>query len=219
MLSRSRLVLAGLTAATVVAGCGDLDQASAASITRDDLVSEMAGQLAGTSALTYTATYRMVGGDSATVTQAQKPTRIAYAYAGGRVIVTPGATFRCAGASCTETTPSPAADRRLTGTSMLTSDAVLDMLNTAALDEDVIAEQHDTTIAGRHATCLDLSQVDGTPAREFSVCVTNEGALGSFTATIHGERVDLALTEYADKAGDAAFLLPFGAKLVDKRIK
>lgn len=223
MLSVARLTSTGVTAGAVLLGaaaCTGLDQASAANITRDDLVSEMAGQLAESSTLSYTATYQLAGGDTARITQSQKPTRTAYAYPGGRLIVTSTATIRCKGAEkapiCTETTPSPATDARQIG-ALITPDAVLAMLNAAALDADLVAAQHDTTIAGHHATCLDLNRVDGTPARKFTVCVTSEGALGSFTASINGRRADVALTAYSDKPDEAAFALPPAAKLTDKR--
>lgn len=223
MLSVARLTSTGVTAGTLLLGataCTNLDQASAASITRDDLVSEMAGQLAESSALTYTATYQLAGGDTARITQSQKPTRTAYAFPGGRLIVTSTATIRCKGSEkapiCTETTPSPSVDARQTG-ALITPDAVLAMLNTAALDSNVVAKQHDTTIAGRHATCLDLSQVKSAPASSFAVCVTSEGALGSFTATIDGKQVDVALTAYSDKPDEAAFVLSSAAILTDRR--
>jgi hypothetical protein len=56
------------------------------------------------------------------------------------------------------------------------------MLNVAAVAPAVTVQQHDTTIVGHHATCLPLSGLAGTPAAGFTVCVTAEGALGSFTA-------------------------------------
>ncbi len=227
MPTRLRLTLAGLAAATAAllgaTGCTGLDEANAAGITHDDLVSEMAAQLSKVTGLTYTATYQLTGGDTATVSQAQKPTRTAYRFPGGRLIETATGTIRCTGdepaVTCTETDPTPATATPLAGTALITPEAALAMLNTAALDQNVTATPHDTTIAGRHATCLSLSQVDGTPTAEFSVCITNEGALGSFTATIAGQRIDQALTAYAEKADAAAFLLPSTAKLTDKRSK
>lgn len=220
--------LTAFSAATVAAlmlgtaGCTDLDEASAAGISRDDLVSEMSTQLAKVTGLTYTATYQLTGGGRATVTQAQKPTRTAYAYPGGRLIETAIGTIRCTGGTaltCTETDPTPATALPLAGSTLVTPEAALAMLNTAALDPEVVTNQHDTTIAGRHATCLDLSGVDGTPTSEFSLCVTNEGALGSFTATIAGTRLEQALTSYAEKAAPGTFALPASARLTDKRTK
>lgn len=219
-----RLALAGLLAGAVLlgtAGCGDLDEASAAGVTQDDLVAAMAAQLAGGSALSYTATYQVTGGGTATVTRAQRPARTAYVYPGGRLIVTATTTTRCRGDDrapvCTAAPADPGAAATLEDDSLVTPDAVLAMLNTAALDPDVSASQHDTTIAGRHATCLDLGGVDGTPARDFTVCVTNEGALASFAATIAGERTDLALTDYSESVTGQAFVLPPAAQLTGKR--
>jgi hypothetical protein len=200
--------------------CTDIDTANAAGIAHDDLVSEMAIQLARVTGLTYTATYQLTDSGTATITQAQKPTRTAYVYPGGRLLEAVTGTVRCdAKLICTETDPAPATTPPLAGSKLITPEAALVMLNTAALDQDVEATPHDTTIAGRHATCLDLKRVDGTPTSEFGLCVTNEGALGSFAATIAGERFDQALTTYAEKADPAAFELPPAAKLTDKRSK
>ncbi|GAA2621212.1 hypothetical protein [Paractinoplanes durhamensis] len=225
MPSRLRLTVTGLATVAVLlgsAGCTGLDEASAAGISRDDLVSEMAVQLARVTGLTYTATYQLAGGTSATVTQAQKPARTAYVYPGGRLIEETTGTTRCTGDTalkCTRTDPAPATATPLSGSTLITPEAALALLNTASLDQDVEAGQHDTTIAGRHATCLDLKRVDGTPTAEFGVCVTNEGALGSFTATIAGQRFEQALTAYEEKVEPDAFALPASATVSDKRTR
>ncbi|WP_051808096.1 hypothetical protein [Actinoplanes subtropicus] len=305
MHSGPRLTALSVTAAAALllgaAGCTDLDQASAAGISHDDLLSETSIQLARVTGLTYTATYQLAGGGTATVTQAQKPSRTAYVYPGGRLIQTATGTVRCSGAktgstgsggsgktgntgpgstgpgstgpeaagpgtagpgtagpgtagpgtagpgtagpgnaggagktgsaggsgsggsgkaaACTETDPAPATAAPLAGSTLITPEAALALLNTAALDQKVNATQHDTTIAGRHALCLDLDNVDGTPTRRFSLCVTNEGALGSFAATIAGTHYEQALTTYTEKVAPDAFDLPPSAKLTDKRTK
>jgi hypothetical protein len=203
----------------LVASCGGVDSANAASITHDDLVSEMAAQLAESSTLSYTATYQLAGGDQAQITQAQKPARVAYTYPGGQLIRTPTGTIRCQGAvgalTCVETTPDPA-DARSTGT-LTSPDSVLAMLNMAAVDTGVEAKQHDTTFAGHHATCLALTGVAHAATPDFGVCVTAEGALGSYTATVNGKQADLALTAYSDKPDLSAFALPPTAHLADHR--
>jgi hypothetical protein len=205
------------------AACTGLDEASAARGTHDDQVAEIASQLARVSGLTYTATYHLTGGDVATVSQAQRPARTAYLYPGGRLIKTPTGTIRCEGdepaLTCTATDPIPATGAPLNGTTLVTPEAVLAMLDTAALDPELTTTQRDTTIAGRHATCLNLQHVDGTPAAEFSLCVTNEGALGSFTATLDGRRIDQALTAFEEEATPATFTLPSTAKLTDRRTR
>ncbi|GAA0533552.1 hypothetical protein GCM10010172_13100 [Paractinoplanes ferrugineus] len=209
MPSRLRLTAAGLTTGAVLlglTGCTGLDQASAAGISRDDMVSEMAVQLARVTGLTYTATYQLAGGDTATVTQAQKPTRTAYDFPGGRLVEETAGTVRCsAKRECTRTAPQPATALPLPGSTLVTPEAALALLNAATLDQDVEVTPHDTTIAGRHATCLDLTRVDGTPTSEFGICVTNEGALGSFAATIAGTRYEQAMTAYKEKAAPEAF--------------
>lgn len=219
MPSRLRLTVAGVATAAVLlgsTGCAGLDQANAAGISRDDLVSELAAQLARVTGLTYTATYQLAGGDTATVAQAQKPTRTAYVYPNGRLVEQATGTVRCEGAAtalkCTRGAPQPATAVPLPGSTLITPEAALSLLNTAALDLDLDATPHDTTIAGRHATCLDLSRVDGTPMSGFGICVTNEGALGSFTATIAGRRFEQALTAYAEKVAPDAFELPASAQ-------
>lgn len=225
MSSRPRLTpaIAATTLLLGVAGCTRLDEANAAGIPHDDLVSATAAQLARVTGLTYTATYRVTGGDTATVTQGQQPTRTAYVYPGGRLVQTGTGTIRCQGdapaPACTETAPAPATAIPLTGSALVTPEAALALLNAASLDRDLDSVPHDTTIAGRHAACLELSRVDGTPTDEFGLCVTNEGALASFTATIAGHRYEQALTAYAEKADPADLLLPASAKLTDKRSK
>ena len=223
---RLRLTVAGLATAAALlasAGCAGLDQASAAGISRDDMVSELATQLARVTGLTYTATYQLAGGDTATVTQAQKPTRTAYVYPGGRLLEETTGTTRCEEAGtalrCTETDPAPATATPLTGSTLITPEAALALLNTAALDQEVEVTPHDNTIAGRPASCLDLKQVDGTPTSELSICVTNEGALGSFAATIAGTRFEQALTAYAEKAEPDNLTLPGAAQVTDKRTR
>ncbi|MBB4695207.1 hypothetical protein [Paractinoplanes abujensis] len=211
---------AGLTAAGLAllgaAGCGDLDEANAAPLSRESLITEAAGQLAAGSALTYSAKYQVAGGEVATVNRAQRPLRASYVYPGGRLIVTSTVTIRCSTSTCESRTADPAAATALDDGPLISAEAVQAMLATAALDPVVETTPHDTTIAGRHATCLSLAGVDETPSREFDLCVTNEGALASFTATINGKRIDQALTSYRDDLPDDAFLVPTGIKLIDK---
>ncbi|MEU8815077.1 hypothetical protein [Actinoplanes sp. NPDC048796] len=213
-----RLTVAGLLAAGALllgtTACTGLDEASAAGPTRDDLISETAAQLAAGDTLTYTATYHLTGGDTATITQ--EPSRSSYVYPGGRLIVTPTATIRCQGVSCTRSAPDPAAAATLTG-ALVTPEAAQSMLTTAALDPEVVSTQRDTTIAGRHATCLSLKEVSGTPTSAFDLCVTNEGALASFAATIAGKKADITLTSLTDDTDATAFAVPPKARLTADR--
>jgi hypothetical protein len=219
------LLVAGLLALFTMAGCGDLEQASAAGGTHDDLAGDLATQLEESASLTYAATYQLTGGTTATITQDQKPARSAYAYPGGKVVLTPEAKTVCAHSGkrmkCTMTAPatpsSPAPPTVFAGAGkagMALPGVVLSLLNAATLDAYKTVTQHDTTVAGHHATCLTISS---TVAAEFTACVTTEGALGSFTGALNGVDVDEAMTHYADKVEAAAFLPPANAAIVDHR--
>lgn len=229
VLGPRRRVLPGLAAAVLLlAGCGDLDQAaSAQGLAGGDLVSELAAQLSASTTLTYTAGYQLAGGGTASVSQAQDPPRSAYAYPGGRVLITEQAVTECRGGrrpTCTLTAP-PQAGATLPAavlagaerTGMVAPTTVLSLLNAAALDPDVILEPRDTTIAGHHATCLDLSGLDDDRTRAFTTCVTNDGVLGSFTGTLGGRPIDVAMTEFTSRVRGDAFQPPAGAAMVDRR--
>jgi hypothetical protein len=118
----------------------------------------------------------------------------------------------------TPTSPAPAGvftDARKSG--MALPDTVLSLLNAASLDAEKTVRQHDTTIAGHHATCVAMSAVDGAESNDFTVCVTSEGALGSFAGTLGGVSVDVAMTHYSDEVDADAFEPPPTATLVDPR--
>ena len=215
--ARARPVLGLLAIALSLAGCADFDDPAAAhGLTRGDLVSELAAQLGGSSALTYRATYTLAGGASGSIAQGQHPARAAYRYPGGELLVTGDKTTQCVRTTCavaaTGGPPSPAfAVVQRAG--LVNPSAVQDLLNAARLDPDMTVEQHDTTMAGRHATCVQLGNVDKAETGRFSACVTSDGVLGSFSGTLAGREVDVALTDYADKVAAGAFDPPRGAKL------
>jgi hypothetical protein len=225
-----RVFVASALALVALAGCGDLEQAAASGSTRDDLAGDLAAQLGGSGALTYSATYQLAGGGTAAISQAQDPARSAYVYPGGKVIVTADATTRCDGSgkkvTCTMTAPATPANPVPPGvfsgagkSGLALPDAVLAVLNAASLDAEKTIKQHDTTIAGHHATCLEMSGVDGAASNEFMVCITSEGALGSFTGTLDGTDVDVAMTRYSNEVDAAAFEPPPAATLIDHRGK
>ncbi|WP_433828454.1 hypothetical protein ACQP2E_03610 [Actinoplanes sp. CA-015351] len=201
----------------LLAGCGGLDQANAAGVTQGDLVSEVASQLA-TPGPEHTATYRLAGGDTARVTRSLTPDRTAYAFPDGRLIRTPAAVTRCAGDVCTASDPDPAAALPA-GTGLVTDAEVVALLEAAAVDAYPEVTQTDTTLAGRHATCLALTGVQAAEASSFDVCVTVGGMLASFRGRFDGTEVDVVLTEYADEADERDFQVPPGSELVDRRDK
>jgi hypothetical protein len=208
-------------------GCQTIDDASRV-INRADLVNDLASRLDGSGELTYSADYQLPGGQAATITQAQTPLRSAYVYPGGKLTVTGDATADCRTASgattCTLTAPpSPNNEPAVAVFSdanehgLVPPTMVIGLLTAAALDADATIEQSDTTIAGRHATCVRVEKVQNAAASAFDACITTEGVLGSFSGVVNGTDVDIAMTRYRDAVDADAFALPTGAKIVDRR--
>ncbi|GAA2490233.1 hypothetical protein [Winogradskya humida] len=217
---RLRCAAVALVALVALPGCSDLDKASASGLSRNDLVADLAAQLAGTGDLTFEATYQLTGGKTGTIAQVREPAGTAYVYPGGKVLVTAAAITSCTTtpgpvtctltAPATATSPPPAAIfRGATNAGMVMPDAVQTALNRASLDPDISITQRDTTIAGRHATCVKL---DG-----FDTCITTDGLLGSFTGLLGAGRADVAMTHYSEQVSADTFELPAGAKIIDHR--
>src|SRR6266511_511394 len=211
------LVMTGVLA-LVMTGC------SAQVIDRAALVNDLASRLDHASQLTYTADYQLRGGRSATIAQAQRPFRAAYSYPGGKVVITPDGTTDCR----TEAGTLTCTLRRLTAldgagnqgadrSGIVPPALVVGLLTAAALDSNAVISQHDTTIAGEHATCVDVSGVDNAPASAFTACITAGGILGSFQGVVDGVEVEISMTGLRDTVAENAFDPPAGAKIVDQR--
>lgn len=223
----ARLLAGGLIACGVLAaGCDTLDGAQRV-VDRADLVNDLATRLDHTETLTYTAEYQVAGGASATIAKGREPSRIAYTYPGGKLIMMPHAYTDCRGTGsavrCTVSpvaSPDPGPPSTLfadLGThGLITPPVVVGLLNATALDTDAAVRQRDTTIAGQHATCLDVAAVDNAAASTFEVCVTTDGVLGSFSGLVNGNQIDLALTQYRGAVGTDAFDPPPGAAVIDR---
>lgn len=216
------VTLLGVTLLTAT-GCGSLAEAQQV-IGRADLINELSARLSASEQLTYSADYQLPGGRTATIVRQQKPPRSAYTYPGGQLIVTADATIECAGDTCRRTLPpSPSANptgalfTRPGGQALIPPTVVVTLLTSAALDPDAVIRQHDTTVAGEHATCVDVEEVENAPASAFDACITTTGVLGSFSGTVNGNQIDLTLTRLGDAAEPAAFELPQGAKIIDDR--
>ncbi|KXK61760.1 hypothetical protein AWW66_11725 [Micromonospora rosaria] len=217
-----RVLAISVTALLTVTGCQTLDDAGRV-LGRSDLVNDVAARMDQAMELTYTAEYRLAGGEAASIAQEQKPARSAYTYPGGKLTVTKEATTECETAEgrpvCTvaapPTTGKPTvavfteAKRR----GLVTPPVVVGLLTAAALEPAAVIEQSDTTLAGHHATCVAVSQVPD----PFSACVTSAGVLGSFSGAVDGTTVELALTRYTTTVDQAAFEVPAGAGVVDRR--
>lgn len=224
-----RLAALATAVATGLSGCAAVTAAPPGA-GRAELVSDLAGRLGQAGALTYTATYRLRQGDSATVAQAGNPGRAAYTYPGGKLVLTPEETADCrtqgSTVGCTLTPPpSPATDLgtglagELSGQGFVPPAMVIALLTAAALEPEAVVTTHDTTIAGENATCVDIKGVPNAGVTQFDVCVTTDGLLGSFSGMVSGVQVDLSLDRYDQTVAPDAFDLPAGAHIVDQRPK
>ena len=227
-VSTSLRVLTGaIITVLMAAGCQTLDDAGAV-ISRADLVNDLAARLAKSGELTYSADYQLPDAKAASISQSQQPARAAYTYPGGKVTVTDDATTECDTTAkkpaCTlrpppasTTKPSIAVTTEMNKRGLITPPVVIGLLTAAALDPNAVVEQHDTTVAGRHATCVHVTQLENAAASTFDACITSEGALGSFAGSVDGADLDVAMSRYRDAVESTAFDLPPGAGVVDRR--
>ncbi|MEV6965630.1 hypothetical protein AB0M47_10975 [Hamadaea sp. NPDC051192] len=198
-------IVAGLLAMT---GCGG----GTPPIDRTDLVNDLAARLNQPPAADYTARYQLAGGAMATVTQSKEPRRTAYRWTGGSMILTPQATTKCSGAPavCTMTaapaSATPQADAtELLKHGLLSAQKVSALLTAAALDLRSDIQQRDTTIAGRPASCVEVSGEKNGKNYDFEVCVTTDNVLGSFIGTVDGTPIEFAMTQYSASAAEDSF--------------
>ncbi|MGW4292273.1 hypothetical protein ACWEH1_04340 [Micromonospora chersina] len=218
-----RVLAASAIVSLSVTGCQALDDTGVA-LGRADLVNDLVARMDRALERTWAAEYQLNGGRTATIAQTEKPLRSSYTWPEGKITVTQEAVSRCSGAagrtSCTVSPPVLTAGKpsvivygEARERGLVTPPAVIRLLTEAALDPAATIEQTDTTLAGHHATCVDVT---GSGDR-FSACVTNEGVLGSFIGTLDGKPAEVTLSRYTDTVQPAAFDLPAGAAVMDTR--
>jgi hypothetical protein len=111
----------------------------------------------------------------------------------------------------------------VTGPAFITPEFALALILAAALVPGAKVTQSDKTIAGRSSKCASATNLEATAQegdtdvpKEFTVCVTDDGVLASFSGTsTAGEVKAIELTKYSASADAAAFAPPEGAKIVD----
>ncbi|MFB9237323.1 hypothetical protein ACFFWC_17480 [Plantactinospora siamensis] len=221
-------VLAGAIATTVLlGGCESLDDPER-TLPRTDLVNDLAGRLEAAAGLAYSAEYALPGGGRGTISQTPGPRRAAYRYPGGMTMVGADALARCVTSgprpTCTldpppgPTEPPPAtALAAASRAGLVTPPVVISLLTATALDQDAVVEQRDTTVAGRHGSCVAVRQLANAATAAFKACVTSDGVLGSFTGVLDGRPRETALSSYRAGVDGGAFDLPAGAEVRDRR--
>ncbi|MCW3838735.1 hypothetical protein ONA70_01305 [Micromonospora yasonensis] len=218
-----RVLAASVITSLSVTGCQSMDDAGAA-LGRADLVNDLAARMDRSLEQTWAADYQLAGGRSASIAQTTEPLQSSYTWPDGKITVTQQAVTRCANAagrtSCTVSPPVLTAGKpsvivyteaRKHG--LVTPPAVIRLLTDAAFDPEADIKQSDTTLAGHHATCVDVTR----SGERFTACVTTEGVLGSFAGTLDGKPAELTLNRYTDTVESAAFAVPPGAGVVDRR--
>ena len=223
----SRVLSGSIAAVLLISGCQSIEDGERV-IGRADLVNDLAARLDRAGELTYSADYQLSGGQAASISQAQKPQRAAYTYPGGKLTVTADATAECDTVgpkpTCTLKPPPPSTTRpsvtvfaSANQRGLVTPPVVIGLLTAAALDPDAQITQRDTTVTGRHATCVAVDGLANADAPDFDACVTNDGVLGSFRGVLDGHQVDIAMSRYRNQVDSSAFDLPSGAGVVDRR--
>lgn|GEM_PF-1631559 len=204
--------LAALLAATLLGGCGIVPDGRTV-VDSATVLGQFVGQLGQAGSVAYTAEYSTTGGRAVTVVRSAP--RTAYLVTAGRFIVTPDHLIRCEAGTCRRAAnPGRAADlaelvEEFVGPGFTTPDEVMTTVATAAFAPGVKVHVSGTAIAGQPALCGDVRGLEKTaelPAR-FSVCVTDQGIVASYTG--------MELRSLSGWADGAAFDPPPGATVVD----
>ncbi|MEW2326787.1 hypothetical protein AB0880_03125 [Micromonospora chersina] len=218
-----RVLAASAIASLSVTGCQALDDTGVA-LGRADLVNDLAARMDRALEQTWAAEYQLSGGRTASIAQTEEPLRSSYTWPDGKITVTQEAVSRCRTAAgrtfCTVSPPVLTAGKpsvvvygEAREHGLVTPPAVIRLLTEAALNPEAIIEQTDTTLAGHHAACVDVTG----SGDHFTACVTSEGVLGSFIGTLDGKPAEVTLSRYTDTVEPAAFELPAGAAVEDRR--
>ena len=200
-----------------LAGCTSLTGAPQ-SVDHAGLMNDLASTIDSAGSLTYSADYQLPLGATARIAQTGSPHRTAYTFPDGKLTLTSEATTDCTTrkqvVTCTMSMPaaSPAALAGAGRRGLAPPEVVAGLLTAAAIDSAALVEQHDSTIAGQHATCV---EVRGTAS--FTACVTTDGVLASFTGRVADADLDVVLTRYRDSVDSDAFEVPAGATVVARR--
>jgi len=214
-----------LVLAALLTGC-QVVNASNAHVDRDRLVDDMSKQLLRGAQLRYQADYQLAGGLRGTVGQQLSPAKTFYAYPGGLLIVSETERTTCdtaaARAKCEirakggngQAETFAAATRK----GLVAAPVVSELLRVTIEQPAAMVKGHDTTVAGLPASCLEILNLTDAIASSFSVCVTADGVLASFSGLIDGVNVDQALEQLALRPPDPTlFVVPPHADVVDLR--
>jgi len=236
MILRSRAVVV-ITAAVVAAGtlgCGVVSKAKQA-VENVSAISDLADKLGKSDKLTYTGTYKMDDGSTATVVQ--EPPKAAFLGKSGRFILTEQALLFCSGTgtgakvTC-QRTPNQnkvtaSADQAayvsaVAGGGFISAPMAVAVMTAAAVVPGTKIDKSEKKVGGVDSTCLHVTGIpadkdpNAVTAKEFTVCVGDNGVLTTFTGVgTDNKKIGVELTKFASKVDEKAFVPPAGAKIVD----
>jgi hypothetical protein len=226
------LIAALATMVVGAMGCGLIGKAQQV-VGTAKILSDFADRLEKGEKLTYTATYNVAGGDQVTLTQ--QPPNSAYIGKSARFIFTSTAMYLCdtedGVLTCQKSTPTgdsvDAGDAGLVagvaGDAFVSPALALGLIAAAVLVPGAKVSESNKTIAGQSSRCATASNLDAAASpgdtsapRDFTVCITDGGALASFTGTdTSGQKLGMVMTTYSSTADPKSFQPPAGAKIVD----
>jgi hypothetical protein len=232
-ITRVLVVSLATTLAAATLGCGLIGKAQDI-VGTAQVLSDFGDRLGKAATLTYTAEYKVEGGD--TVTLAQQPPNAAFlGKNGARFIFTAESLYFCGAEKGTMTcqkSPNNAAQvgasdagyvAGVAGPGFITPEVALGLIAAAAFVPGATVSQSEKTIAGEKSLCANASNLDKAASpgdtsapKDFSVCITEAGVLASFIGTsTDGEKASIELTKYSTSVDTSAFAPPSGAKIID----
>jgi hypothetical protein len=234
MILRSRvaLVIAAAVVSAGTLGCGVVSKAKQA-VENVSAISDLADKLGKSDQLTYTGTYKMDDGSTATVVQ--EPPKAAFLGKSGRFILTQDALLLCSGTggnvacqrSPNQNKVAASADQAayvsaVAGGGFISAPMAVAVMTAAAVVPGTKIDKSEKKVAGVNSTCLHVTGIpadkdpNAVTAKEFTVCVGDNGVLTAFTGVgTDNKKIGVELTKFATKVDEKAFVAPAGAKIVD----
>jgi hypothetical protein len=230
--SRIAIVTAAVALSATSLGCGFLSQAKQ-TVENVAAISDLADKLGKSDGLTFTAEYAL--DDKSVATVVQQPPKAAFIGKQGRFILTEESLLMCTGTgsktacqrSPNTTQASSSADQAammsaIAGGGFINTPMALALMTAAAVIPGTNVDKSERTIAGLNSTCLKVTGIpdDGDPnsvqAKDFTVCVADNGVLTHFTGTgTDNVKLGVELSKFSTTVNASAFAVPAGTKIVD----
>jgi hypothetical protein len=229
----TRLAFASVAAVLVVGtlGCGILSKAKTLSDTVS-LIAQLSDRLKNAQTATYTAKYNVSGDDvtgNGQVTIAQQPPNSAIVSGGSAFIQTKDFLYLCTTAggtmSCDKSTiasTDSASSAESTASGLMTPELAIGLLAVAAVAPGVSVSSTNKTIAGQNSLCATVSGLstagpsDAPAAKDFTICVTDNGVLASFAGTsTDNKKITMDMISYSGTADPSLFQPPANATIHD----